>query len=117
MSQSERDALVKLATEFWRLSRAFERSIIDLPSEKQTRASSQLRYSASRLPMLLSEAGLQIVSYDNEPFEPNLPVSIENADQLQAVDALVIERTLEPTILCDGQVLAVGKVSVKQRGN
>jgi hypothetical protein len=58
---------------------------------------------------------LRLISYDREPYEPNLPVTVANADEASSFEDMVVERTMEPTIVADGQVVAMGKVLLKER--
>jgi hypothetical protein len=80
MMAVEHDALAKLATEFWRLLRITEKALAEVPPEKAAGAAAQLRYSGSRLSTICAGAGLHLVAYDGELYEPNLPVTVANAD-------------------------------------
>jgi hypothetical protein len=112
---SSRDALVKLAAEYWRLLKLSERTLADAPVEKITGLSAQLRYSTNRLHLICAEVGLRLISYDRENYEPNLPVTITNDDEASSYEDALIERTIEPTIIADGQVVAMGKVFLRKR--
>jgi hypothetical protein len=52
---------------------------------------------------------------DRDTYEPNLPVTVANAEEAASFDDAVIDRTLEPTIIADGQMIAMGKVLLKKR--
>jgi hypothetical protein len=112
---AERDALVKLATEYWRLLKLTERALMETPGEKTAGLAAQLRYSLNRLQTICAEGGLRLITYDREIYEPNLPVTIANDDEASSYENAVIERTIEPTIISDGQVVAMGKVFLKER--
>jgi hypothetical protein len=112
---TEHDALAKLATEFWRLLKITEKALAEVPTEKAAGAAAQLRYSGSRLATICNEAGLRLVAYDGEPYEANLPVTVANADAAAEFEAAVVDRTIEPTIMAAGQVVAMGKVILKER--
>jgi hypothetical protein len=73
----------------------------------------QIRYCASRLQTICAECGLRLITYDREPYEANLPVT--NAEEAAEFEEAVIDRTLEPTIVADGQVVAMGKVLLRRR--
>jgi hypothetical protein len=111
----DREALIKLTTEYWRLLKLAERTFADMQSEKIASVSAQLRYSMSRLTTICTEGGLKLISYDREPYVPNLPVTIVNSDDAAFFDNPVVDRTVEPTIIADGQVVAMGKVFLKKR--
>jgi hypothetical protein len=115
MSSSDREALIKIATEYWRLLKLTERTVAAIQNEKTASVATQLRYSMSRLRTICAEGGLKLISYDREPYAPNLPVTVANSDETDSSDELIVERTVEPTIIADGQVVAMGKVFLKKR--
>lgn len=114
-SNPEKEALIKLTTEYWRLLKLTERTVIDIQNERTASVAAQLRYSMSRLTMICAESGLKLIAYDREPYVPNLPVTVANSDETESSDELIVDRTVEPTIIADGQVVAMGKVFVKKR--
>ena len=107
---------VRLAVDLWKLLRAFERSIADLPAEKAAQRSAQLRYSRDRLDTLLSEAGLRIVTFDGQFFSAHLPVTPINGDEVDA-DCAIVESTIEPSLVTTDQVVHVGKVLLAETGD
>lgn len=115
MNDTERGGLVNLATEYWRLLRLLERTISEGPPEKIAKGDAQLRYGLNRLVSILADHGVRMVTYDNQPFEPNLPVTVSNADESSVFDDPVVDKTLEPTFVMDGRVLAMGKVLIRNR--
>jgi hypothetical protein len=102
-----------LIIDYWKLLQAFGRAIADLPEAKAEKASAQMRFSAHRLTQLLQEADIRIVSFDGEPFAPELPVTAINAEDLDGADMAVVERTLEPTLVQSTKVIHMGKVLLK----
>ena len=110
------DGLIKLSTEYWRLLRLFEKAVKSQPFDKRPKGTSQLRYAEGRLKAILEENGLRLISYDQSTYSPNLPVTVVNEDNVHGNEGLVIEETLEPTILAHGEVVTMGKVTVKQEG-
>jgi hypothetical protein len=114
-STPDRESLIKLVTEYWRLLKLTERTVTEMQNEKSASVAAQLRYSMSRLSTICAEVGLKLVSYDREPYLPNLPVTVANSDETESSEDLIVERTVEPTIIGDGQVVAMGKVFLKKR--
>ena len=106
--------LAELTVECWRMLRLGERLVRDQAADRQPPALAQLRYVRGRLDAILSARGLRLVAYVDEPYSPNLPVTVANADEFQGNEGLVIAETLEPTLLSDGRVVAMGKVILKQ---
>jgi hypothetical protein len=111
----DKEALIKLTTEYWRLLKLAERTVADMQNEKSASIAAQLRYSMSRLSTICAEGGLKLISYEREPYVPNLPVTVANSDETESSEDLIVERTIEPTIIADGQVVAMGKVFLKKR--
>ena len=113
----EQDAsLIKLSTEYWRLLRLFEKTVKSQPFDKRSKGTAQLRYAQGRLKTILEESGLRLISYDQSPYSPNLPITVANEDDVEGNEGLIIAETLEPTILADGNVVTMGKVILKQGG-
>ena len=106
--------LANLAVEYWKLLRAFEKTIDRLPREHVAKTAAQFRFSARRLDSLLNEGGLKLVTFDGRRFEPNLPASALNAEDFAAAEQLVVETTVEPAVVENMTVLLLGKVVLKK---
>jgi hypothetical protein len=107
-------SLAELTVECWRLLRLTERLIQDQPAGRQAGARAQARYVRGRLDAILAAQSIRLIAYDGEPYGPGLPVTIANADELNRSENLVVQETLEPTLVTEGRVVAMGKVIVKQ---
>jgi hypothetical protein len=103
-------SLADLTVECWRLLRLTERLIQDQPADRQAGARAQARYARGRLDAILGARGLRLVAYDGEPYGPGLPVTIANADDLHGSEGFFVQETLEPTLVADGRIVAMGKV-------
>lgn len=110
---TEQQIIAELATEYWKLHRAFERMSRDLPTERLGKVAAQLRYSNSRLESLLIDAGLRLVTFDSEEFSAELPVSPVNAEDIDGAKKSFVESTVEPSIIADGAPIRVGKVILR----
>lgn len=106
--------LAHFAVEYWKLLRAFERTIDRLPHEHVAKTAAQLRFSAGRLESLLKEGGLNLVTFDGQKFEPNIPATALNAEDFTDAEILVIDRTVEPAVVENMTVLLLGKVVLKR---
>jgi len=105
--------LAELAVEYWRLMKIYERAVSEQPPDRQPRGGAQLRYAMGRLVSILQENGIRLIVYDGQDYEPNLPVSVVNSDEVVGDHRLVVERTIEPTLVVDGKVLSMGKVALR----
>jgi hypothetical protein len=107
------EIVTPLIIDYWKLLQAFERAIADLPENKAEKASAQMRFSAHRLTQLLQEADIRLVTFEDEAFSPELPVTAINAEDLEGVAETLIDRTLEPTLVQSAKVIHTGKVLLK----
>jgi hypothetical protein len=107
--------LAQLAVEYWKLVRAVERALDLVPERAKERVASQARYATSRLNALLEEQNMSLQIFDGMDFEVNLPAAAVNGDEFQDA-ASVVERTLEPAVICNMRVLLTGKVFLAGKG-
>lgn len=106
----------RLAVDYWRLLRAFERALDRIPDEHKAKTIAQAKFSAGQLDAIMRDAGLKIVTFEGQAFSPNLPIAAINGGDFDGEDDLVIETTVEPAIMKGMDVLAMGKVIVTKRG-
>jgi len=110
MDKSSSEVVVNIAVDYWKLMRAFERFLGQLPAEKARRAESQLRFAAGRLKINLDAAGLSLAVFDGRALDATIPASAINADD--ALESAIITETLEPAVLAGSQVLRAARVVV-----
>ncbi len=103
-------ALTQISLEMWKLLRAFERALVDLPNDKASKRAAQYRYSKGRLESVLDGAGMRLLTFEGQKFTAHLPVSPMNADEIDNPDEAFVESTIEPTIVGQDLVLHTGKV-------
>jgi hypothetical protein len=106
----------RLAVEYWKLLRAFERALDRVSEEHKAKTAAQARFSAGQLDAIMRDAGLNLATFEGHAFSPNLPVAAINGSDFDGEDDLVIETTVEPAIMDGMNVLAMGKVIVAKRG-
>lgn len=106
--------LAHLAVEYWKLLKAFERTIGRLPQEHVARTTAQLRFSAGKLDSLLKDGGLNLVTFEGQKFEPSIPATALNVDDFTDDEILTIETTVEPAVVENMNVLLLGKVVLKK---
>lgn len=102
--------LAHLAVEYWKLLKAFERTVGRLPHEHVAKTTAQLRFSSGKLNSLLESSGLNLVTFDGQTFEPSIPATALNVDDFADDETLTIETTVEPAVVEDMNVLLLGKV-------
>src|SRR5215831_12821200 len=108
--------LARLAVEYWKLLRLVERVIATAPDGTRERIASQARYAAGQLETLLDEQNMSLQVFDGMRFEVNLPASPINGDEVADAATSMVERTLEPAVICDMRVVLPGKVFLAAKG-
>ncbi len=103
-------ALADLAVEYWKLHRAFERTLAYLDEDRAHRAGAQARFAAGRLDVVLAGAGLKLARFEGQVLGPELPVETINADELTAVVDPVVVDIIEPAVLAGNRVVRMGRV-------
>lgn len=107
-------AVARLASDYWRMLRQFERALAYVPEDRRNRFAAQVKYQAQRLEIFNADNGYRVVSHDGVTFQEGLPVSIVNEDEISGDGPFVIQDTIEPTVLQDGKVLLMGRVILKE---
>lgn len=100
-------ALVKLAIEYWRVARSYERNLANLPNS--TSAEATIRNSDKKFSAILAESGLKFISCERQEYSPNLPITVINRDEFTSNDNLIVTQMIEPTIMEGDKVINVGK--------
>ncbi|MCB9980234.1 MAG: hypothetical protein H6863_03740 [Rhodospirillales bacterium] len=112
--QNLKPVLAKLAIEYWRVLRSYERN---LPSmQNSTSASGTIRNSEKKFTAILSENGLRVTNFEGNEYSPNLPLTVVNADEFDDNEGLVISQMIEPTIVDDDGVVSMGKAILAKKG-
>lgn len=104
------NALTQISLEMWKLLRAFERVLTELPDDKAGGRAAQYRYSKGRLESVLESAGIKLLTFEGQKFTAHLPVSPVNPDEIDNANEAMVESTIEPTIVGNNVVLHTGKV-------
>ena len=99
-----------MAVDYWKLLRAFERAVGEVPEARAARFQAQARFAASRLATHLDAGGLHLGTYEGQAITPAIPVVALNADDLADEVRVVVESTVEPAVIAGNRVLALGRV-------
>jgi len=106
------DLVAQLCVEYWKLTRATEKALNSVLSREGKRLEAQLKFSQRQLDVILQELGLRLVDFSGERFHPGLAVSVDNPADYGEDDALIVSKTLEPTIMSEMTVIRLGRVIV-----
>ena len=107
--------LAGLLVDYWKLARAAGKATNSLPENDAKRLSSQVRYAEKQLQMASKQFGLRLIEFDGEDFNPGMAATADNFDEFDEETSLLVERTLEPTIVNNMRVVRQGRVLVSQK--
>ncbi len=106
-----------MATDYWKLLRSCERVTENLPDERSERFAAQLRFSSGRLMQHLSVLDIELVTFEGQPFGPEIPAVAINHEEFPDAEALMVDKAIEPAIIYKGQVIHSARVTVKKAGD
>lgn len=112
--QKTRGALVSLAVEAYRFSQTVEGGARRMDAAEQGRFASQARYFMRKVEHSLAEAGLRLVVVDGEPYTVGEAVTVLNLEDFADTDNLMIDQTLEPTVMWRKKIVHLGVVLVRK---
>jgi len=105
-----KNALLALAIEGWRFTRAYLRLIAKLDAGDQNRFVSQCRYFQKQLEDKIGEAGFKLVNIEGLPFDPGMAATAINLSDFLSEDKLIVDQMLEPIIMNENGIVKMGKV-------
>jgi len=113
-SDPVKNALLSLAVECWRFTRAYLRLVSKLDAGDQNRFASQYRYFQKQLEDKLSTVGLRLVNVEGLPFDPGMAATAINITDFLTEDRLIVEQMLEPIIMSEAGVIKMGTVLLRK---
>ncbi|MES0336199.1 MAG: hypothetical protein SFH39_07575 [Candidatus Magnetobacterium sp. LHC-1] len=108
------NALLSLAIEGWRFSRAFLRLTSKIEVSEQNRYVSQCRYFQKQIEEKVGEIGYKLVNIEGHPFEPGIAATALNIADFMPDDNLVVEQMLEPVITNENGIVKMGTVLLRK---
>ncbi len=106
------ELVAQLCVEYWKLATATEKALSVVLASDGKRLEAQLKFSKRQLNVLLQDLGLRLVDFSGERFHPGLAVSVDNPGDFEEDEALVVGKTIEPTVMLDMTVIRLGRVIV-----
>jgi hypothetical protein len=113
-AESDKQALLSLAMEGWRLSKVLMRAMQSLDAVEQNRYLNQYRYFIKHLEHILSGEGYHIVNLEGHPFDPGMAAKAVNLEDFAPDDFLVVDQMLEPVIMGDQGLVKMGTVLLRK---
>lgn len=100
--------VVDLAVEVWRLNSRIKK-ISDNLSDIQKRG---LESSTAKFQKFLDTYKINILDYTGEKYNEGMNVDVISFEKDESVKFPLVKETVEPSILCDGQIIKKGKIIV-----
>jgi hypothetical protein len=113
-SDPVKNALLSLAVESWRFTRAYLRLVSKLDAGDQNRFASQYRFFQKQLEDKLNTVGLRLVNIEGLPFDPGMAATAINISDFLAEDRLIVDQMLEPIIMGEAGVIKMGTVLLRK---
>lgn len=98
--------IIDLAVEVWRIEQRIAKSATSLP-ESQLKG---LENSTQKLKRYLEKYDVEIVDYKNQKYNDGLNLDILSIEKDSSISEPTIKETVEPTIICKGQVVRKAKI-------
>jgi len=100
------EALVELAVEVWRIEQRLAKAAPGLNDIQRKGMES----SVQKLKRYLEKYDIEIRDYTNQKFNEGLNLDVLSVEKDPAIAEPVVKETVEPTILCKGQVVKKAKI-------
>ena len=110
-------ALAILASEWFRTARRLMRVTQQNSPTSIERERAQLAHARSRIDDALAQNGLRMVTHDGAFFSAELPVEPVNPEDFDTEEGLVVQETIEPTVVLNGRVVIRGRVVLARVGS
>jgi len=98
--------ITELAVSIWRL----EKKYMDISDSLQDTQKSGLDNSISRLKRYLVTNDIDVVDFTGQKYNEGLNIDILASEDDLSVDEPIIKETVEPTVMCRGQIIKKAKV-------
>lgn len=100
------ESLVELAVEVWRI----EQRLVKVTSGLTDIQKKGLESSVQKLKRYLEKYDLEIRDYTNQKFNEGLNLDILSVEKDPSITEPIVKETVEPTIMCKGQVVKKAKI-------
>lgn len=107
--------MLKLIIESWRFNAVFKKAIGQMEPDLQKRYFSRSEWFSRQVMEALAYLEYRIPTFENQEYEPGLPLSPVNIDEFEAEEQLVVEYMLEPTIVdSNGNIIKTGSAILRR---
>ena len=100
------ESLVELAVEVWRIEKRITKVSSSLPKVQRK----GVETSIQKLKRYLEKYDIEIRDYTNQKFNEGLNLDVLSVEKDPSITEPIVKETVEPTILCKGQVVKKAKI-------
>ncbi len=102
--------------EDYRFQRSFVSAVNKLFNEETKKYESSYKFHKNKIEELANRMRLQLKVFDGIDYNEGLPVTPLNADEFASSENLVIEQTIEPTVITlNGDIVRQGTVILAEK--
>lgn len=113
MADNFKETISKLAIEYWRVIRSYERNLSNITNNSS--AASTIRNSEKKFQSILQECNIRIYNFEGQDYTPNLPLTVINNDEFETNKDLIIHQMIQPTIVDENGVISMGKAVLTRK--
>lgn len=103
--------LIELAVEVWRIEKRIHDLLTNLSDSQKTGVESSLR----KIREYLTKNDIEIIDYTKQNYNDGLNLDVLSIEKKAKLKTPIIKETIEPTILCKGQVVKKAKVILQSK--
>ena len=108
---TELKTIAEILVEDFRFSRSYLSVVDKLFMEEKKKYESTYNFHRTKIAELAKNFHLRMVFFDGKEYNEGLPVTSLNIDESGEEERLIVQQTIEPTILtADGQIVKIGTV-------
>ena len=111
------EALIDIAVETWRLSRAFESLLKKSSLEEQGKYEGKLIWFQKKLNEALEKSDVRLVNLERKKYDLGMAVKAINLEDFNESDNLYIDKMLEPIVVGENGVIRTGTVTLERAIN
>ena len=110
-----KNSLISIASELFRFQRVFVKVINKLDIEEQNKYNSQYAWFSKKVLKALADAGLRVINIDGQRYDIGMAVTPLNLEDFAADEVLYVEKTIEPIIMENDNVVKTGTVLLERK--
>jgi hypothetical protein len=113
-----RKFVVNVAVEEYQLLQDILRTVEITSTPEMKSIQSNLDYFNKRFKEMLSDVGYRVVdadNFENKDFDPGMSVKPLNMKEFDAEDELVVDKLVEPVVMCGDSIARIGTVMLRRK--